>query len=136
MSASCIITSLSFILLLATICCELIAFLTSHVISNNFDSRLHEGIYQRCGMPFNSILGSQTNIGSYFGFTPACSWWNSRMFDFDPGMIKETARSSGNLCLNERIFCYSFASSSRHFGIHFVRDTWNRLLRGSFKSGR
>lgn len=91
MSASCIITSLTFILLLATICCQLIAFLTSHMISNNFDSRMHEGIYQRCGLPFNSVLGSQTNIGAYFGLMPACSWWNSRMFEFDPVSLRAIA---------------------------------------------
>ena len=89
MSASCILTSISFILLIGTICAQLIAFLTSHMIDNHFDYTVHEGIYQRCGSPFGHYMHS--NLGAMFGMTPKCNWWNSRVFDFDPIALKIVA---------------------------------------------
>ena len=141
MSASCIITSLTFILLLATICCQLIAFLTSHMISNNFDSRMHEGIYQRCGLPFNSILGSQTNIGAYFGFMPACSWWNSRMFEFDPGGLLGLVclilrNSQGQICTYRVLAGFSFTPSYRHLGLYIFCHSGHRIHDRAFELGR
>ncbi len=87
MSASCVLSSLSFIFLLGTICAQLIAFLTSHMIDNNYDPTVHEGIYQRCGTPVGYFMGINTNIGGLFGMTPMCNWWNSRIFDFDPSLF-------------------------------------------------
>jgi hypothetical protein len=84
MSASCVVTSTSFVFLMGTICTEVVGFVTSHMITNRFDYSMHEGLYQRCGQPFDDIFGMNTNIGGLFGMVPRCSWWNARMFDRDP----------------------------------------------------
>lgn len=52
MSASCIITALSIIFLVASICCELISFLTTHMIDSLDNTyamqRRHQGIFRSC----------------------------------------------------------------------------------------
>lgn len=62
--ASCVITSISVIFLLATLSCEILSFLTTHMIDNNYDNSIHEGIFRRCGTFYlNSAYGS-------------CAWLN------------------------------------------------------------
>ena len=48
MSASCIITSISIIFLVASICCELISFLTTHMIDSIDNTWRHQGIFRAC----------------------------------------------------------------------------------------
>jgi hypothetical protein len=84
-AAGCVIQSLSFIFLLATICAQLISFLTSHMIDNYNNFNIHEGVFQRCGPISSFPIGTfQANIGGMFGFIPECNWWNSKTFDLDP----------------------------------------------------
>ena len=39
---------ISFIFLMATICIEIISFLTTHMLDSLFDPNLHEGLFRKC----------------------------------------------------------------------------------------
>lgn len=92
---SCIITSLIFIFLIASIGAQAISFLTSFMVVNRFAPGLHDGIFQRCGglAYFQNTINavgsfvSKTLDGSIKTFT-SCYWWNSDLFKHDPSKLK------------------------------------------------
>lgn len=49
MADSFLVSVISFVFLMATISIELIAFLTTHMISSKFDANDHQGLFRRCG---------------------------------------------------------------------------------------
>lgn len=87
---SCLVTSLTFIFLLATIGAQAISFLTSYMVVNRFAPGLHDGIFQRCGA-INFFQTSINSIGSFVSKTldgtvqtfTSCYWWNSSLFRRD-----------------------------------------------------
>ena len=91
---SCIVTSLTFIFLLASIGAQAISFLTSYMVVNRYAPGLHDGIFQRCGgleyfqTSINAAGSFMTKSldGSVKRFTN-CYWWNSDLFQKDPSKI-------------------------------------------------
>lgn len=87
---TCVVTSVTFLFLLATIGAETISFLTSYMVVNRYAPGLHDGIFQRCGA-INFFLTAINSIGSFVSkhldgtvdtFT-SCYWWNSSLFRKD-----------------------------------------------------
>ncbi len=88
---SCVLTSLTFLFLMATMGTQIISFLTSYMIINRYSPNLHDGLFHRCGAlnffqthfnSFNQFLNSNSVDGQYRAYS-GCYWWNSDIFQRD-----------------------------------------------------
>lgn len=91
---SCVVTSLTFLFLLASIGAEAISLLTSYMVVNRLAPGLHDGIFQRCGA-INYFQTSINAAGSFISKTfdgslkaySGCYWWNSGIYNKDESKI-------------------------------------------------
>lgn len=88
---SCVVRSMIFLFLLASIGAQIISFMTSYMVVNRYAPGLHDGIFQRCGALAYFQTESLNSVGSFISkaidgsvksFTN-CYWWNSSIFDHD-----------------------------------------------------
>jgi hypothetical protein len=94
------LTLLAYISLFGTIGAEIIGFLSSYMVVNRLSSKLHDGIFQRCGA-MNYYLIAVNQVGSFvsnaidgsFTAPTGCIWWNSRMYELDESINSKSFNS-------------------------------------------